>query len=165
MMRKRLFLCLAVLTAFCLANTCEKGTEKIKELSDKSIKDTVVGEKAKRTELVKPTMIIDSEKPVLSDQKNDYQDYLLERKILLVCDEPRIGLEEKKDDPDLRIYHLSVKITGEKFISGKFKERLSDIAGVSDVFSFPYKVEIRKAPLFTWEEVQPQIIEVLKKSL
>ena len=95
--------------------------------------------------------------------------------------EPKIAIEQCPDS-DERVYHIKVEISKceSRYFSRPFKDPhkyLKDIGEVGsqllkNVFAIPgvvsvkieaYKIWVDKSPIFCWQEIEPVIIEALKK--
>lgn len=74
---------------------------------------------------------------------------------------------ERVDGKQWTYFHLSepVPVVGllSKNENKEFKSKLMAVKGVKDIHSWDYAVRIERAACFTWDELEPQIIEVLRK--
>ena len=73
-----------------------------------------------------------------------------------------------------RSYHVRYKLPSftsisflfadenEKSAASLFKRRITSTRGVLSAYSRDYKLEVSKAKLFSWQELEPKILDVLK---
>ncbi len=97
---------------------------------------------------------------------------------------PRIKIETVPN-PDIRVYHVTTEISRysihnfwrplHRDSSEKYLEEVGEIGtqllnevfalpGVNEVFIKPYELSVTKAGAFDWEDIEPGIIEALKKT-
>ena len=74
-------------------------------------------------------------------------------------------------DPNMKVYHTRFEMSsgpeagsrGDDEQVGGFGQLVLAIQGVSQVRVCPYILMVTKAPLFTWDEVEPNVVKLLKE--
>jgi len=70
----------------------------------------------------------------------------------------KIYLEEY--DTNLRSYHMKI---AEDVALQMFGIQIFSLNGVQDVKIMAYQISVLKSPLFKWEDIQPEILKILKQ--
>lgn len=78
---------------------------------------------------------------------------------------------QETDQPDMRVYNVRHELTeaaaedgvrGSSEMLGSFGKLVVGIRGVEVVRIQPYRFFVSKAVAFTWEEVEPKIVELVE---
>lgn len=60
-------------------------------------------------------------------------------------------------------YNESIEELGA--VAGAIVRGLNDIPGLTEIFILMYGIDVYKSPAFEWQEIEPEIIKLLKKVL
>ena len=70
----------------------------------------------------------------------------------------KIYMEEH--DQRGRSYHIEIDSAQQLQL---FAMEIFELNGVQDVAMFPYQIVVKKSPLFKWEDIEPEVIKILKR--